>query len=635
VIISDDDAPAIAPPTQPANTDFDYDARTDNFAAVSAYFHAQNFFAVVEDLGFELAGYFDGTTFPVHVDHRASFNDPQGIEINAFCGGDAEGDGIGLVGYCLSHTADLVNPLGRAVDKYVHWHEIGGHGILWDHVESPNFGFAHSAGDGLAGIQNDPESLLRQLGLVERFRYTPFRPIRWMNRDVATGWGWGGVNDVGGYSSEEILATTHFRIYRSIGGDSDNLARRVFASRVATYLILRAVGELTALDNPGDALTWCNTLIAADFEDWTSEGLTGGAYNKVIRWAFEEQGLFQPAGAPAPVTTPGAPPEVDVYIDDGRAGEYQYQPVHWNNPSVWNRNAADGQTAHQPAIEGQTNYAYVKIKNRGTVAAANVTVKGYHSLPGAGLNWPIDFTAMSPAAGLTAASVPANSAGEITLGPFEWVPNVNAYGHDCVFMIASVSGDLSNVDNLGPGETIAEWRLVPHDNNIGQRNVQLVPGGGGSEGLLAGLHEHFFFAGNPSIKRATMRLAVELPQLLRSTGWRLRFGGVAGDSFVLRPGDKRLVTIELIPGQEFTPEQVASTGDRDIAVTLLADDMVIGGMTYRLDPALKAPPVATGDRDCRDRARELLRCLNIPGARVRDVHVRKVSIDVCMEDDCC
>src|SRR5439155_11512708 len=193
VRISDDDAPTVAPPTRPMGSDFDYDARTNDFAAASAYYHANGVFALIEDLGFNLATYFDGTSFPVHVDHRASFNDPGGIEINAFCGGDATGDGIGLVGFCLSDTIDLTHPLGRAVDKYVHWHEVGGHGILWDHVNSPNFGFAHSAGDGLAGLQNDPESLLRELGLVERFRYAPFRPLRWMNRDVATGWGWGGA----------------------------------------------------------------------------------------------------------------------------------------------------------------------------------------------------------------------------------------------------------------------------------------------------------------------------------------------------------------------------------------------------------------------------------------------------------
>jgi zinc metalloprotease ZmpB len=635
VLVSDDDLPTVPPPTEPTGTDFDYQARTNNFAAVSAYYHANNLFDVIEGLGFNLATYFDGTSFPVHVDHRASAFTSDGIEINAFCSGDAAGDGIGLVGYCLSDTTDTGNPLGRAVDKYVHWHEIGGHGILWDHVSSPNFGFAHSAGDGLAALQNDPESQLRQLNLVERFRYAPFRPIRWMNRDVTTGWGWGGTMDTGGYNSEEILATCHFRIYRSIGGDSDNLGRRWFASRVMTYLIVRAVGDLTPMTNPATALAWCNRLMATDLLDWTSEGLSGGAYNKVIRWSFEEQGLFQPPAAPTPVTTAGAPPAVDVYIDDGRAGEYPYQAVHWNNTSIWNRNAADGLPGHQPAIDGQTNYAYVKIKNRGTLAATNVTVKGYHSLPGAGLTWPDDFTAMTPATGLVAASVAANSAAEVTLGPFEWEPNINAYGHDCVLMIASVLGDPSNVDNFSAGETIAEWRLVPNDNNVGQRNVQVVPGAEGTEGLMQGLDDHVFFAGNTSIRRATMRLQVELPELLRARGWQLRFQGLTTDRFVLGPREKRLIRIELVPGGDFSPEDVAGTSERDITVTLLSDDMVLGGMTYRLDPSLKARPRGPKGKDCRKPARDLLDCLDIPGKKIRDVHVTKVSIDVCMDDDCC
>lgn len=594
VQVVNDEQPNIAPPSQATGNDFDYQARTNDFAAVSAYYHADELFSVIEDLGFPLATYFGGTTFPIHVDHRACGG--TGQSINAFCQGDAEGDGVGLVGYCLGDLTDLANPLGRAVDKWVHWHEIGGHGILWDHVDSPNFGFAHSAGDGLAGLQNDPESLLRPL--PERFRYAPFRAglDRWMNRDVAAGWAWGGVNDAAftstdpaGYLAEQILATCHFRIYRSIGGDSDNPGRRWFASRVATYLILRAVGDLTPATNPGNALAWCNRLMATDLLDWTSEGLAGGAYNKVIRWSFEKQGLFQPAGAPTPVTTPGAPPAVDVHIDDGRGGEYPYQPVHWNTTSIWNRNAADGLTGHQPAIEGATNFAYVKVKNRGTTAAANVTVKGYHSLPGAGLTWPTDFTAMAPAAGLTAASVPANGAGEVTVGPFEWVPNTNAFGHDCVLMIASVAGDPSNVDNLVAGETIEEWRLVPNDNNIGQRNVQLVPGGGGKVGLMRALHKRVFFAGNTFLRRATMQLQVRLPELLQSTGWRLRLDDVP-EELVLDPGEKRQVTLKLLPGRRFTADQVRATQDRDIAVTLLADGMVLGGMTYRLDPDLKASP---------------------------------------------
>jgi len=464
VLISDDDAPTIPPPTEATGTDFDYPSRTDNFAAVNAYYHANNFFAVVEDLGFDRDTYFDGTSFPVHVDHRASANDPGGIEINAFCMGDAQGDGIGLVGYCLANLTDTTNPLGRAVDKYVHWHEIGGHGILWDHVDSPNFGFSHSAGDGLAGLQNDPESLLRELGLVERFRYTPFRPIRWMNRDVASGWGWGGANDTGGYPSEEILATTHFRIYRSIGGDSDDLDRRRLASRVVSYLILRAVGDLTPLTNPGTAEAWCTRLMATDAFDWTTEGLSGGAYHKVIRWAFEVQGLFRASGAPT--TEPGAPPEVDVYIDDGRAGTYApYLAEFANTTDVWNRHFPDGGSAHEEPLAGFPSFVYVRVRNRGTEPATDPSVKLFQADPASGLDWPSTWTPAATAQ--LAASGPLPAGGQTVVGPFSW--SSPTAGTISLLASASATGDASNADTVsGP---IANWRLVPFDNNLAQRDV--------------------------------------------------------------------------------------------------------------------------------------------------------------------
>ena len=50
-------------------------------------------------------------------------------------------------------------------------HELGGHGILWDHVDSPNFGFAHSAGDSIAAILNDPDT---QISGADRFITFPW-----------------------------------------------------------------------------------------------------------------------------------------------------------------------------------------------------------------------------------------------------------------------------------------------------------------------------------------------------------------------------------------------------------------------------------------------------------------------------
>ncbi len=644
VVIQEEDAPNIAPPTVPMGSDFDFNPRTNEFGAVNAYYHETELFRTIADLGFVVEDYFDDTTFPVPVDHRASFDDPNGEEINAFWSPNGVG-GTDFLGFCLCDLSDLANPLGRSVDPYVHWHEMGGHGTLGDHVGSGNLGFAHSHGDGLAAIQNDPESALR--ALPERFRYAPFRPFtteRRFDRAVADGWGWGGAQDPGtgagsaGYRSEQILATCHFRVYRSLGGDANNVNRRKFAARVVTYLILRTTADRTEGTNTNDPETWCEQLQTADLQNWISEGLDGGAYNKVIRWAFEKQGSYQAPGAPIPVTTPGAPPAVDVYIDDGRAGEYQYIHAHWKNQSMWNRNVTDGLTGHQNAIDGQTNYMYGKVKNRGTSTANNVTVRAYHSLPGAGLTWPNDFVEMSPVGGLPIASVAANNAAEVTVGPFEWEPNINAYGHDCVLMIASVAGDPSNIDNFTGTESIQEWRLVPHDNNVGQRNVSVVPGSGGGEALMAALDGAFFMAGNNLNRRAAMELRVEMPKVLADKGWLLQFDGVSNNTFTLKAGEKRRVQLKLKKGSEFTKVEIEGAADRMINVSLLANGILLGGMSYYVDPNLNKPSGGKqpGSKDCDGAAQKLLDCLNISGdKKVKKVCVKKVSVDIELDNDCC
>src|SRR5262249_41374596 len=141
-----------------------------------------------------------------------------------------------------------------------------------------------------------------------------------------------------GYLSEQILSTCHFRLYRSIGGDSNNSTRQEFAARAAVYLILNAIKQLEdAPSSPGDATKWEELLEEADAGQWTAKNPAGthagGAYHKVIRWAFEKQGLFRPAGAPP--TVEGDPPEVDVYINDGRRGEYGFQKNHWSCADIW------------------------------------------------------------------------------------------------------------------------------------------------------------------------------------------------------------------------------------------------------------------------------------------------------------
>ncbi|MCG8598443.1 MAG: hypothetical protein MI785_29300 [Kiloniellales bacterium] len=626
-------APSIEPTTEPSGTNFNYDVRSDDFAAVNTYYHTDRFFTLVESLGFSIGTYFDGTSFPIPVDHRG-----RNSTINAHCVGD--GDGIDHCCYGLADDPPPAELIGIAGDWRVHLHELGGHGILHDHVNSANFGFAHSAGDSMAMIVADPDS-----NAPDRFELTPWIPIRRADRDPAAGWAWGGTNDApftmtdpGGYLAEQILATTLFRIYLSIGGGHPHLSRRQFASRMAAYLILRTVGTLTPATNPDNALAFANAMGAVDLLNWTSEGIYGGAYNKVIRWSFERQGLYQPPGAPTPVTTPGAPPDVDVYIDDGRAGHYDFQRVHWHTTTIWNRRSADGGLSHEEPALDESNYIYVRIKNRGTQQATNVIVRGFHCLPGAGLLWPNDFQAMTTPQ-IAFGDLGADDSEEQIVGPFEWTPNINAYGHDCILMIVSATDDPSNIDNFTAGEVIPEWRLVPNDNNVGQRNVNPVPGGGGLRGLMLGLDRISFWAGNPSPRRAVMDIEVMLPPILVKRGWRLRFRDLPTSRFALDAQTRREIFIELEPGGDFKQAEIAATTERDFRIELLADGASIGGITYRLDPELTLPfnrrDLVPVGKKCVGPAKKLLECLEIPSEDVTCVRVKSVRLDINFDKDDC
>jgi zinc metalloprotease ZmpB len=573
IILADPEAPAIAAPTQPSGVNFDYDSRTNNFAAVNAYYHSDRFFRLVQSLGFPLGTYFGPTPFPTPTDHRGL----GGNTINAHCLGLPGGVGILQTTYALADLADTTNPIGIACDWRVVLHELGGHGILYSHVHGPNFGFAHSAGDSFAAILNDADS-----AAADRFVTFPWVNIgRRHDRLPAAGWAWGGVNDVGGYNSEQILCTSHFRIYRSIGGDAAlplGYGYRQFAARFMAYLILRTVGTLTPATNPGNVAGYVNALLTADLGDWTTEGHAGGAYGKVIRWAFEKQGLFQPAGAPVPVISEGAPPAVDVYIEDGRHGEYQFQPVHWDCHAIWNRRHADGGTTHEDPVVGVTNYAYVKIKNRGTQPANNVVVKAYYADPAAGLVYPNDWTPMTTPQ-LSAPVVAPNNAVEIMVGPFKWTPT--AAGHQCLFMVVSATGDPSNVGNLSSGESIPEWRLVPHDNNIGQRNVTPVVFTK-IEQLIKVFSELRFTLKNPLRVSARMVLNPRLPKTLAGRGWKLEFTNAGGAKPKLGAGKSIPITMKLVPGEPFTAADLAREKNPAIRIEAYANGIIVGGMTYEL-----------------------------------------------------
>jgi zinc metalloprotease ZmpB len=596
VTIKDVEPPPIAPPTEPVATDFDFESRTDNFAAVNAYYHADKFFRVVREFGFDLDVYFGGTLFPTIVDHRGL----GGATINAHCLGNGS-FGIQWTAFALADLGNLAQPIGIACDYRVVLHELAGHGTLYNHVNGPNFGFAHSAGDSVAVVLNDYDSQA-----PDRFESFPWVPVvgRRQDRTPAAGWGWAGAIalnpfsglDPGGYNNEQILCTTHFRIYRAIGGDSTERAVREFAGRYVAYLILRTIAGLTQPTNPPNATVYATDLIASELGDWTSADQVGGCYWKVIRWAFEKQGLYQPAATPKPNNNIGPPPPFDVYIDDGRGGEYPYVAgdgyyavqKFWQTTDVWNRHEPDGKLEHQTPVVGKANYAYARVKNRGTSTAAGVTVRGWHARPSAGLVWPDDWQPMTTASQVIA-SLPSGA--EAIAGPLEWRPRFT--GHECMLMSASVPGDLANNDPASGLPAAAGptplWRLVPCDNNLGLRAVIPVPGGGHREHLVAAFRGRRFWASNPFARTAKLEIRAALPAFLASRGWAVTLDNPGGGSFSVGPRDTRVIRPRLISGQDFTALDVQAAGYVAIEFVVLADGLVVGGLTYVLDPEMREP----------------------------------------------
>ncbi len=597
VQIKDVEPPPVAPPTEPVGTDFDFNARTDNFAAVNAYYHADRFFRLMREFGFDLSVYFGGTLFPTVVDHRGL----GGNIVNAHCLGNGA-FGILQTAFALADTTNVIQPLGIACDQRVVLHELAGHGTLYNHVNGPNFGFAHSAGDSVGAVLNDFDSKA-----PDRFMTFPWLNSvvnRRQDRTPAAGWGWSGVialnpfgpPDPGGYNNEQILCTTHFRIYRSIGGDSTELAMREFAGRYVAYLILRTIGGLTQPTNPPNALTYATFLMSAELGDWTATAQVGGCYWKVIRWAFEKQGLYQPVTMPKPNNNIGAPPPIDVYIDDGRHGEYMYGPANqypylqrfWETTDIWNRHDPDGHLEHQTPIVGKKNSAYVRVKNRGTLTANNVVVHGWHCRPSAGLVWPDDWKPMTTNSRMIP-SLP--SGGQVVVGPFDWHPEF--LGHECMLMSATVAGDRANNDPLSglPSATgpTPLWRMVPCDNNLGLRAVIPVPGGGHRHALEETFEKRELWASNPFGKTAVMEIRAVLPPFLVTRGWAMKFDNPGGGSFSLGAHDSRVIRPRLIGGQDFTDAEVQLAGYVPVEVIVLADGLVVGGLTFVLDPHMHRP----------------------------------------------
>lgn len=442
VELVDSDSPVSPAPTaaQPA-CQFVFPSTSDDFAAVNAYHHMDALYRMVAEMGF--VNYFAGTSFPIPMDHRG-----EGGGVNAHHHGSGSGTTKYRFGLAQSGCA-----VGIACDRRVVIHEFG-HSVLRNHIDSGVFLFAHGVGDTMAVILSDPATQA-----PDRFETFPFSGVnRRHDRDVAAGWGWGGAFDTGGYSSTQILSTTLFRAYRSIGGDAAQQNEREFAARFATYLVLAAVGSETPVAQPTNAEDFAADLIDADLTTTTFEGQPGGAVHKVIRWAFEKQDAFG-----------GVPPQIDVYIDDGRNGEYHWIEDFSSTAEIWVRREPDGGTTNQNALVGTPAYVYVRVRNRGREPAEPVAVEAFTGPTDPNAEWPGGFSPLATPELSVPGPIPPG--GDVVVGPFEWAPPATT-SRVSIVMSSTTPQDPSNVETVTGSLPIR--RLVPFDNNIAKLDVSVI-----------------------------------------------------------------------------------------------------------------------------------------------------------------
>jgi hypothetical protein len=514
----------------------DASVRTNAFAAINAYHRAREFFRRLVGYGLSPRDYFNFVELPLRVRYRAGIEPgaTDGKTINAQVRFNPKWQldpndkgtlqpGRLEVRFALGDLdcSHLRSPLGIVCDPRWSWHEFC-HVLLAAATGELEFPFAHSAGDAIAAILCDPES---KLACDRQWRGTTFPWVsvsRRHDRDPSVGWSWKGSlnerekffadppSDRQGYWAEQILSTTLFRLYRAIGGDTEEIdattgkprpdkkARRAAADYVV-YLITQGL-RLPAPATVASLSSAEQFLFALQAVDLGTPAIPagmvsypGGSVHKVIQWAFERQGLYGPhlEGPLDPLNTNDG-----IYIEDRRDKQYDgtYAPISflpnpkphadWHAPesSVWVRQAADGNQDDQPPTKNKTNYVYLSVCNKRTTPATSVLVEVWAAAlvngePPAFHRGGSDWTLLGARTSNVPKATGPTTPGRMTFGPYAWTNS--GVGSYALLVSASWFGDRSNLDtaSLAPCANASQpldlKHIVACDDNLGLRVVKV------------------------------------------------------------------------------------------------------------------------------------------------------------------
>ncbi len=191
-----------------------------------------------------------------------------------------------------------------------------------------------------------------------------------------------------------------------------------------------------------------------------------------------------------PVT--GGPPAPDLWMQDnaddiGAEPDASTNPM-WISDDIWVRNAADGLTNqdHQNPNGEQTNYVYVRVRNRGCAGAAaqSGTLKLYWAKASSSLSWPApwDGSVTSPAlmGGMIGSQAVTVNGGADRDREFTWTPpdpsDYAAFGADKAHfcLLARIETSPTAPFGMTSPETSNLYANVRSNNNIVWKNVSIV-----------------------------------------------------------------------------------------------------------------------------------------------------------------
>ena len=434
----------------------------------------------------------------------------------------------------LSGKRQRAQYLGLAADPRWAWHEFG-HVLNYAATGVLELPFAHSAGDALAAIACDPDSALAWDAHARGQTFPWVQVPRRHDRPALQGWCWCGQRNRlrlargappgphrFGYFEEQLLSSSLFRLYRCLGGDTRaadraprepnpvddaDLPARQAAADYAIYLVMHATALLgpDSISPARSAEQYVQALVDADLATglWQPQARwplrqvvprqlsrPGGVAHKLVRWAFEQQGLYACADGDPGTEGVGQPPPVDIFIADRRRGGPYRQPPPPDGgyhpvPLRWQAEAAPwhADPAHL-ALQG--DQVQLQIGNRGHRVAEQVQ---------AGLWWcpaqtdpaaPLPWQRLDSGPGLAKrAAVPAAGLAAPAFARFS-LPLDTALAQKATqqggWLLAQVQalGDAANLgpDQPPPSASTDLLALVSGDNNLGLLRLPTSPVGG-------------------------------------------------------------------------------------------------------------------------------------------------------------